>query len=177
MDVADIILLVIRWAHALAAVVWIGGSLFMLLAARPALRSLRDETGDGDDGGDDAVGLLGRALSAEFRPMVLTAIGVLIVSGVVLTVDRLTSDAAGLAYTVVLVAKIALAVYAFAIAWRLPRRVRPSSRPSLRPAPRGRGSRLLAGLSGPTALTVVGVIVIGLADVLTWLFERGLIGP
>ena len=173
MDVADIILLVIRWAHALAAVVWIGGSLFMLLAARPALRSLRDKTGDGDDGGDDAVGLLGRALSAEFRPMVLTAIGVLIVSGVALTVDRLTSDAAGTAYVVALVAKIALAVYAFAIAWRLPRRVRPS----VRPAPMGRGSRLLAGLSGPAALTIVGVIVIGLADVLTWLFERGLIGP
>ena len=159
MDAADIILLVIRWAHALAAVVWIGGSLFMLLAARPALRSVRQETGD-----DGSSGVLGRALSAEFRPMVLTAIGVLIVSGVVLTVDRLTSDAAGLAYTAVLVAKIALAVYAFVIAWLLPRR--------------GNRARGVAGVvSGPVALTVVGVIVIGLADVLTWLFERGLIGP
>ena len=158
MDVADIILLVIRWAHALAAVVWIGGSLFMLLAARPALRSLRNETGD-----DKAGGLLGRALSAEFRPIVLTAIGVLIVSGVVLTVDRLTSDAAGVAYTVVLVAKIALAVYAFVIAWLLPRRG-------------NRASGVAGVLGGPAALTVAGVIVIGLADVLTWLFERGLAG-
>ena len=166
MDVADIILLVIRWAHALAAVVWIGGSLFMLLAARPALRLLRNETGY-----DNAGGLAGRALSAEFRPIVLTAIGVLIVSGVVLTVDRLTSDAAGMAYTAVLVAKIALAVYAFVIAWLLPRRGWASPQPS------PRGSRLLAGLSGPVALTMAGVIVIGLADVLTWLFERGLIGP
>ena len=159
MDVADIILLAIRWAHALAAVVWIGGSLFMLLAARPALRSLRNETGD-----DNAGGLLGRALSAEFRPIVLTAIGALIVSGVVLTVDRLTSDAAGLAYTVVLVAKIALAGYAFVIAWLLPLRS-------------NRVGGVAGVLSGPAALTVVGVIVIGLADVLTWLFERGLIGP
>ena len=171
MDVADVILLAIRWAHALAAVVWIGGSLFMLLAARPALRALRDGSGDGN-GDADAVGLFGRALSAEFRPIVLTAIGALIVSGVVLTVDRLTSDAAGMAYTVVLVAKIALAGYAFVIAWLLPRRARPSPRPS----PTGRWGRLLAGLRGPTALTVVGVIVIGLADVLTWLFERGLAG-
>ena len=157
MDFADVILLIIRWAHALAAVIWIGGSLFMLLAARPALRALRNEPGN-----DQASGLLARALSAEFRPIVLTAIGVLIVSGVLLTVDRLTSDAAGMAYTAVLVAKIVLAVYAFVIAWLLPRRAN--------------GAGGVAGaLSGPAALTTAGVIVIGLADVLTWLFERGLI--
>lgn len=153
MDVLDIILLVIRWAHALAAVVWIGGSLFMLLAARPALRAT------------DTGGLLGRALAAEFRPIVVTAIAVLIVSGVILTVDRLTSDAAGMAYTAVLVAKILLAVYAFIVAWLLPR---------LRDRPSGGIGRTL---TGPVALTIAGVIVIGLADVLTWLFERGLIGP
>ena len=153
MPVLDVILLIIRWAHALAAVTWIGGSLFMLLAARPALRSV------------DADGLVGRVLAAEFRPIVVTAIAVLIVTGVILTVDRLTSDAAGIAYTGVLVAKIVLAVYAFAVAWMLPRR-------------RGNDTAGIGrALSGPAALTVVGVIVIGLADVLAWLFERGLIGP
>ena len=152
MDVLDIILLIIRWAHALAAVVWIGGSLFMLLAGRPALRS------------SDPDGLVGRALATEFRPIVATAIAVLIVSGVILTVDRLTSEAAGIAYTVALAAKIALAVYAFGIAWALPRR---------------RGQRvdgLRGALSGPVTLTIIGVLVIGLADVLTWLYERGLVG-
>ena len=151
-DVLGIILLVIRWAHALAAVVWIGGSLFMLLAGRPALRST------------DPNGLVGRALATEFRPIVVTAIAVLIVTGVILTVDRLTSDAAGVAYTIVLVAKILLAVYAFVVAWLLPRR---RERPS---AGVGRA------VTGPAALTIAGVIVIGLADVLTWLFERGLAG-
>ena len=164
MDVLDIILLIIRWAHALAAVVWIGGSLFLLLAGRPALRSLRAEIGD-------SAGLVGRALAVEFRPIVASAIAVLIVSGVILTVDRLTSEAAGIAYTAVLVAKIVLAVYAFGIAWLLPRR-----RPSPQPSPRGRGGKLVSGLTGPVALTIIGVIVIGLADVLTWLFERGLLG-
>ena len=152
MPVLDAILLIIRWAHALAAVTWIGGSLFMLLAARPALQNA------------DADGLVGRMLAAEFRPIVVTAIAVLIVTGVILTVDRLTSDAAGIAYTGVLVAKIVLAVYAFAVAWLLPRR-------------RGNDTaRIGRALSGPAALTIVGVIVIGLADVLAWLFERGLIG-
>ena len=152
MDVLDIILLVIRWAHALAAVVWIGGSLFMLLAGRPALRTA------------DTGGLVGRALAAEFRPIVVTAIAVLIVSGVILTVDRLTSDAAGMAYTTVLVAKILLAVYAFVVAWLLPRR---------RDRPNG---GMAGAFAGPAALTIAGVLVIGLADVLTWLFEKGLVG-
>ena len=151
-DVLGIILLIIRWAHALAAVVWIGGSLFMLLAGRPALRAA------------DSGGLVGRALAAEFRPMVLTAIAVLIVSGVILTVDRLTSDAAGMAYTVALVAKILLAVYAFVVAWLLPRH---------RDRPAG---GISGAMAGPVALTVAGVLVIGLADVLTWLFEKGLAG-
>ena len=157
MDVLDIILLLIRWAHALAAVVWIGGSLFLLLAGRPALRSLRNEIGDSS-------GLVGRALAVEFRPIVATAIAVLIVSGVILTVDRLTSEAAGIAYTTVLVAKIALAVYAFGIAWLLPRRQEQ------------RAGGIRGALLGPVTLTIIGVIVIGLADVLTWLFERGLVG-
>ena len=152
MDVLGIILLIIRWAHALAAVVWIGGSLFMLLAGRPALRTA------------DSGGLVGRALAAEFRPIVVTAIAVLIVSGVILTVDRLTSDAAGMAYTAVLVAKILLAVYAFIVAWLLPRR---------RDRPTGGVS---GAMTGPVALTIAGVLVIGLADVLTWLFEKGLAG-
>ncbi len=152
MNVLDIILLIIRWAHALSAVVWIGGSLFMLLAGRPALQKA------------DPDGLVGRALAVEFRPMVATAIAVLIISGVILTVDRLTSDAAGMAYTVVLVVKIVLAVYAFGVAWLLPRRTEP------------RTGGIRGALAGPTALTIVGVVVIGLADVLTWLFERGLVG-
>ena len=33
---------------------------------------------------------------------------------------------------------------------------------------------MVVALTSPTTLTVVGVIVIGLADVLGWLFERGL---
>lgn len=151
----DIILLIIRWAHALAAVAWIGGSLFMLLAARPALRAPEIRS-------SGAGALLGRALAAEFRPIVLTAIGVLIITGVILAASRLTSGTAGPLYFAVLTLKIALSVYAFGIALRL-----------RRSAP---GSGVARAFFGPVTLTVVGVVVIGLADVLTWLFERGLVG-
>ena len=160
MTALEIILLAIRWAHALAAVVWIGGSLFLLLAGRPALRSPKLRSIDPD-------GLLGRALAAEFRPIVATAIAVLIVSGVILSVHRLTSDAAGVPYAIALAVKILLALYAFAIAWLLPRQ-------AARPAAAARGIR--RALAGPETLTLIGIVVIGLADVLAWLFERGLAG-
>ncbi len=164
MPVLDVILLIIRWAHALAAVTWIGGSLFLLLAGRPALRAA------------DSQGVVARALAVEFRPIVATAIGVLIVSGVILAVSRLTSDAASLGYVGVLIAKIALAVYAFAISWLLPRRRRSEAAATGEPATPAVWRRVRAGLTGTTMLTVAGVIVIGLADVLGWLFERGLAG-
>ena len=162
MPVLDVILLIIRWAHALAAVTWIGGSLFLLLAGRPALRSA------------DSQGVVARALAVEFRPIVATAIGVLIVSGVILAVSRLTSDAASLGYVGVLIAKIALAVYAFAIAWLLPRRRRTEAVATGERATPAVWRRVRAGLTGTTMLTVAGVIVIGLADVLGLLFEQGL---
>lgn len=162
MTALEIILLAIRWAHALAAVVWIGGSLFLLLAGRPALRSPKLRSIDPD-------GLLGRALAAEFRPIVATAIAVLIVSGVILSVHRLTSDAAGAPYAIALAIKILLALYAFAIAWLLPRQ---PARPTAGPAARG----IRRALAGPKTLTLIGIVVIGLADVLAWLFERGLAG-
>lgn len=173
MTALDIILLLIRWAHALAAVVWIGGSLFLLLAARPALR--RAALRQIDAGGRSAPEILGRALAAEFRPIVTTAIGALIVSGVILSAQRLTSDAAGGAYTAFLVAKIALSGYAFVIAWLLPRRQR-EDKGAGAGAPAGIARRIGTALTGPGALAVIGVVVIGLADVLAWLFERGLTG-
>ena len=161
MTALEVILLAIRWAHALAAVVWIGGSLFLLLAGRPALRAV------------DTDGLVGRALAMEFRPIVATAIAVLMVSGVILAVQRLTSDAAGVAYTIALAVKILLAAYAFAIAWLLPRR---PGRAAGAEAGTGVAGGIRRALTGPETLAVIGVVVIGLADVLAWLFERGLAG-
>ena len=171
----EIILLLIRWAHALAAVFWIGGSLFLILAARPALRRADPA----------AANILSRALAAEFRPLVRTAIAVLLITGVILTAHRITSDAASVPYAIALAVKIALSIYAFAIAWTMPpRRHRPHNsdrrtphesqrRP---PAQRRQSTRLRSALLGPTALTIIGITVIGIADLLTWLFERALAG-
>ena len=132
MGVTDVMLLVIRWLHAMAAVAWVGGGIFYLLVLRPAL---------GGRNGEPAEATL--RVGEQFRHLVNTAIAVLLVTGAVLTLSRLTSDYVGIPYIAVLSAKIALAVYMF----YLVRFLRPEptwSSPGRPPVPwRGSPSSLL----------------------------------
>ena len=101
MNVLDWILVAIRWAHALAAVAWVGGGIFYLLVLRPALRR--------SSGNMEA----NRAIGEEFRGVVNTAIAVLLLTGVLLSVSRLTDSAVTVPYVAALVIKVALALYMF----------------------------------------------------------------
>ena len=83
MDVLDWILTLIRWFHALAAVAWVGGSIFYVLVLWPARRRSGTSVPYEND-----------AIAKEFRSLVNTAIGVLLLTGVVLSASRLTDDAA-----------------------------------------------------------------------------------
>ena len=166
MDVLDWILVAIRWVHALAAVAWVGGSIFYLMVLRPGLRRSRDpETGDLESGA-------GEAVAVEFRGMVNTAIAVLLITGVVLSLSRLTADAVSLPYVGVLAAKIALALYMFYTVRFLQGRSYPGGRPTAE----GLWGRWRSRLTGTPAVLATGVVVFGLADVLDALFERGLMG-
>ena len=155
------LLLAIRWLHALAAVAWVGGGLFYLLVLRPNLKA------SGDDP-EEAVQRVGE----QFRHLVNTAIAVLLVTGVILTLSRLTSDYAGLAYIVVLVIKVVLALYMF----YLVRFLRPRTYPA-EVAPKNGSLQRLTGLfTGATSVLVLGVIVFLLADILQALVEKGIEG-
>jgi uncharacterized membrane protein len=89
---------VMRTAHLLAGGVWVGGSVVYLCVILPALRL---------GGAAPAVGAHAGAL---FRRLVNVCIGVLLISGVYLTVDRLSAASVGTAYVVVLVVKIVAAL-------------------------------------------------------------------
>ena len=52
-------------------------------------------------------------MGVEFRGLVNTAIAVLLLTGVILSVARLTEDSITIAYVAVLVVKIVLALYMF----------------------------------------------------------------
>ena len=160
MTVVDWILVAIRWCHALSAVAWIGGGIFYLLVLRPAFRRA------------PATSDTNRAIGAEFRGLVNTAIIVLVVTGVILTVSRLTADSVTVPYIGVLALKIVLALYMFAVI-RFRRRGGSGQDAAVAES---RWARIRAGLAGPTALLIIGVVVFGLADLLSALFESSLAG-
>lgn len=163
MGVLDWILLVIRWAHALAAVAWVGGGAFYLLVLRPALRRVRGTPPEAS-----------ASIAAEFRGLVGTAIIVLLLTGALLTLARLTESSITAPYVAVLAAKIALATLMFALAWTRRRAAGPGAADAdTAETPYRRWRRRL---TGDVALLTAGVVVIGLSDVLTALFEQSLTG-
>ena len=160
MNVLDWILLAIRWGHALSAVAWVGGGIFYLMVLRPAIQQARGLPAEPS-----------RAIGVEFRGLVSTAIAVLLVTGVILSVSRLTEAAVTSPYVVVLVVKIGLALYMFYVVRFMRRDTYPEE-----PAIGDSGcKKLWDRLTGTTALLVTGVIVIGLSDVLDGLLENALV--
>ena len=79
MSPGDVFILAVRWIHTIAGVAWLGGSLFYLFVLKPASKK-----GGGDTASNSAV-------AREFRSVVDTAVMILIITGVVLAFDRLTS--------------------------------------------------------------------------------------
>ena len=160
MNVLDWILLAIRWGHALSAVAWVGGGIFYLMVLRPAIQRTRGLPAE-----------TSRALGVEFRGLVSTAIAVLLLTGVILSVSRLTEDAVTSPYVAVLVVKIILALYMFYVV-RFMRRDSYPEEPELGDSG---WQRLRGRLTGTTALLVIGIMVIGLSDVLDGLLENALV--
>ena len=90
--------LLMRSLHILAAGIWVGGSVVYLLVIAPALRLSK---------ADPRVSAL---VAERFRQLVNLCIGVLLVSGAYLVVDRLSSSNAGLPYVIVLAIKVAVSL-------------------------------------------------------------------
>ncbi len=144
---AELLLVAVRWAHAMAAVCWVGGSLFLLFVLEPSLRAAEDPKWSVS---------LRQAVYSGFRELADAAIVAFIVSGAILTFDRLSSNAASPLYLAVLALKVLLAVIMFYLAARL-RRAEHTRR--------DRFARWQVGL---------GAAVILLAAVLKTLYENGL---
>jgi hypothetical protein len=96
---AEALLVVLRWLHAVASIVFLGWSAVLWL--------------DGPPAGDPS------AARQRFREVTELTLLILLASGAVLTFDRLSRGAGGV-YATVLAVKVACAVatYQFAFRWR-----------------------------------------------------------
>jgi uncharacterized membrane protein len=143
-EATDLLLVAMRWLHALAAIAWIGAVLFELLVVQPAWN------------GDPPSEIL-ESFDAAMREIVQAALIVFLVSGAILTFERLSRGAAGTAYVLTLTAKIVLSLMMFQIGFRFRR---------------AHGARRVRGLK---ILAALGIVIVLLATILKWLFERTLL--
>ena len=164
MSLTDTFLLIVRWLHLVSAAAWVGGSVFYLIVLRPALR--RSPEGSR---------LVNAAAATEFRALVETCVYVLIATGVILTLHRLTPGVVSAPYVAVLGAKIALSVWMFVLAWT--RRRRTSVTEAFREeqaAPTSTLGRILRAMSGYNTIVILGLAVFLLSDLLKTLYELAL---
>ena len=152
-SVGEWLMVVVRYAHAVAAIAWIGGSIFHALILRPLTVAHPEKMGQ-------AMSLI----SPAYREIIDIAVVTLIVSGLILMFSRIQGNEATVAWAVVLAVKISLALTMFYIVWRR-RRVGPDEQLA-----KGVGSKLL----GYNALLFLGLVVFLLANVLQELVETSL---
>ena len=168
MSVSDVFLLVVRWVHLVFAAAWVGGSIFYLLVLRPAQRR-------SVEGNTASVRSVLAGAATEFKGLVDTCIFVLLVTGVILTANRLTPGAVGTAYVVVLGVKIALSVWMFLLSRGRRRRTAILDAYAEQSEPPGtRLGHLIHAVSGYNSLVILGIIVFLVSDLLKVLFELAL---
>lgn len=143
MTAIEILRLLLRLAHALAAALWLGGGAYYALALRPQLRDA-----------DPARQALAREAQRAFGEWAATLTLVMIVTGVILLYDRLTDGQGTLVYVIVLGVKIVAALTAFWLTGVFTRRVAGRRQP----ARSGRAARvnrsLLVLMLGGTAFVL-----------------------
>lgn len=148
----ELFLLIIRWIHTVAAIGWVGGALFYWLIARPVLRST------------DYSGSFSKLLSSEFRQLVSLSMWTLVITGLALSFDRLSSTAGTVEYFIVLAIKVLLVGWMFFIVQS--KRLSHTSE-----VPRT-GIRSIRNIWGHVnMILILGIIVIILSDVLRWIVE------
>ena len=166
MSVGDVFLLVVRWLHLVSAAAWVGGSLFYLTVLRPALRR-----------SPGSASALSQVAASEFRALVDTCIFVLLTTGIILSVNRLTPGTTDVTYVFALGIKIALSTWMFVLARSSRRRTSLVQAYSEAPSPPStRLGAVAHAVSGYNAIVILGIIVFLVSDLLKVLFEMALQG-
>lgn len=155
MGLSDVFQVVLLWAHAMAAVAWVGGSLFYAVVLAPAV----EEVGPTPER-RALLAVVGR----EFGEVVRLSILVFVITGLILAYSRTSQPRISTAYIVVLVVKVALSLAMFWLARRVGR-------------PGAPGAKRPLWLTPPYVILELGIVVYFLSLVLRVLYEQTLTLP
>lgn len=161
----DLLRIALRWVHLVSAVIWIGGTIFYLFAIRPSLVS--DEAAAGWR-------QIREGVERRFHEIVQVCIWTFLISGAILTYDRLTTVNPGLDYIVTLAIKVLLVVWMIYISGGLRRS---GARRPISSSPRHEtvAPSLLRTLRSPVVqIAIIGSLVLLLADILKVIAENAL---
>ena len=171
MDGYDVLRAVVRWIHVVASVTWIGGSIFYLSALRPALGKASPESRRAVE----------TAVNQHFRDAVDLSIIALIVTGVIITFDRVSQANLTALYFIVLGLKLTAFVSMLYLArqlgtrmGRLSRKARtqpPLSEPTISEATTPRAG-WKALLSPSRLILVLGLVAFFLSMLLVHIYEN-----
>ena len=165
MSLSETFLLFVRWIHLVSASIWIGGCFIYLVVLRPIL----SQTSGG-------LKPFFQRVSTEFQSLVNYCIVVLITSGFILALNRLTSGNTEVSYVLVLSIKSILTLWMVLIVETERRRTKilklyletTNSKETL-------VHRLIKTISGYNAVLILGLVVFFLSDLMKILFEVALI--
>jgi len=111
MTFIETLLFLAKWLHGIAAVTWIGGSIFYFIVLTPFLSK------------GEIHGVLARGIARGFGSLVRLCIGVLVLTGSVIMLNALTSSHMNSEYIVTLVFKLVLSITMFYLVWRQGRKL------------------------------------------------------
>ncbi len=151
--------LIMQFLHGIAAVVWIGGTLFYVLIMKPTVDGVMP----------DSVSQYTRQMAIAFKGWVSLSITLLLVTGISLTAWRLTSHTISLTYIAILAIKVVIASVMFIIVTRGSTSSSAVSSETQKP---NRAYLKTSNLfSGPNITLILGLVVFFLADALGMLVE------
>lgn len=155
----DYVLLLIRWFHTIAAVVWIGGGIFYWIILTPVLRL------------SNSAPSLSMKISYEFNRLVKLTIWVLVITGAILLTTRLAEEVASPEYVAILAVKITLAFLMFFLVYSM-RKKNHFTNLAKSAAPAVTTHKFIPK---PLLITGLGIIVFFLSEVLQLIVEKGLV--
>ena len=148
-SITDIVLIIVRWIHICSAVVWVGGGMFYLIAIRPINQVPNKNL-------NELIRIINKNLTniSDISILSLTS------TGAIIMLNALLKQNLTLLYISILTIKLFLSVLIFAITINKNRSTNSKMRSHKKP------NRLLRPFTSYTFVTLTGILIILLSDIL-----------